>query len=690
MKKLSILLAVLLVFGSLAAFADDQAQPPSPADVQKAIDDVAALKAQPAIKATGSISFSMGSDTKPSTPDLPTFASSKSATATLTIGSSDDMATASLGLNLLAVPSVSTKGSIDWMAASDQYNAVTQATGGLNGITLPDYLSWMGIQDLITFYNGAYDDTDAADANLINQTTGLTDLLAVVNGNGTIGTVGELNSDSDGITLYTAIAPSDTIDTSADPPEFNFTDAVGAAMSTLYTAVKNEIASQMDAAVAKILSTGSSSINTISTWAGLAAYINSITTPTQFDSLTASDVALITEAVDYYTAFEDVYTNTYAEQYPLTVETTLTAPPFISSASFSLKKIAGVLDVAGNMSGQHTSVGGINLDASGHQSDTVKSYPSLGLSLSSGVVDGLTAGVTLYSDDNAAKNAVSAVADSWYKWTDTSVAAASPVEPKLGLKLNGGYTMAIGDSMSVGGSAAVGMYDLNGGSDMNFGFSVMPTFSGLGANVSAEIDSGLGIFYLGANADYTVMGITPSVTFVTVSQTGSDVYSYVKDSKWTSGKSAVLGAGGTLFGGGVSVDLSQFLPFAATVGGHLTYAMPTGVDNILGWDASLSVTPVDFLTVTGGASMPGVFEGDTTINAFGFNAGATATFDPFTFTAGLTSSYNKDKGGSFLGWNAGVSFKHSIATVSANASSAYDKDSAASYVKWSVGATMSF
>ncbi|MBU8912387.1 MAG: hypothetical protein KOO61_00070, partial [Spirochaetales bacterium] len=85
MKKLSILLLGLILVSGFV-FAQDG----------------------PALTATGSISFVFGADLNDETPNLPTFADTVAATTTIALATDDGKVSATIGLNLLAAPSVAT------------------------------------------------------------------------------------------------------------------------------------------------------------------------------------------------------------------------------------------------------------------------------------------------------------------------------------------------------------------------------------------------------------------------------------------------------------------------------------------------------------------------------------------------------------------------------------------------------
>ena len=665
MKKITLVLVLLLAFG-FAAVAQDE-------------------DAAPAVKLTGSLDFTLGADTQTDTPDLPVMSYAKAATAGITVSSADEMVSASIELNLLAASSVSSTTELDFTGpdAYDQYSSLNKA--------IDAWMNWEEIQAYVAFFNTIFDDVDAIDDDAdIFEAADLTAFLAVLNSNVTIGTIAEANADADGVDLYAAIDPTDTVDAAADPGEFVMTDAVGAAMAVLAPTVQFAISTLVDEAIADILDNAdTAAVNTLATAAGLGGYVGALV-PTTVEALTTGDIEAITAAVDYSSAATAEFAPFLVD---VTSTVTLTAPSFIKAASFKLMGVGGVADMVGNMGGQNVKVGNIAVDGKGHSDATVKSYPSISATLASGVVDGLTAGLTFYSDDNADAVAVDAVADTWYTWIDETVAAADPVEPKLGLKVDAGYSTSVGD-MTIGAKASIGLYDMlaDDTADQAFAFSVMPSFSGFGAKVDVQFDSGLDMTYIGADASYTMMGIVPSVAFDMVTLAEDNVLKYVADGEYASGMDAVKGMGGMAIGGGVTIDVGQFIGMTASVNGGATYAMPTDADEILAWNAGLSVTPIDMLTISAGASDVGIWEGAMQ-SLMGWNADATVALSPFTIKAGINSAFKANSDGdpvSKFGWSGSLAYTHSIATVTASVGSAWDTADDEDYITWSIASKIKF
>jgi hypothetical protein len=694
MKKLSIFLALLLLFG-MFAFAEDEAAVEYPAaeDVQTALSDLSALKAQTPVAVTGKIGFTVSNDTKVGTPKLPVMAGTKSATAKMTISAADGLVSASIGLDLLKDPTVATT----LTRASDD-----TMEGGYS-IYAPEYQDYLDLKALVEFVDSNFEIDDTDDNDIFGADHTFFDTLVSTINAQTDPDIARAATSDDGeneIVLYDPVADDATPGTdqfqltTSDVGTVTATEianALAAAQSSI--GVLDDVNDFVDDVVQAILDDADDiTLYSINSLAELDTYFASGIDVEDTDNFTTNDIDCLQTAVDFAASYKAV-TEAFDEN-AYTVETKLTAASFISSASFSLMKIFGVVDMTGNMSGQNVKVGMIALDGKGHTSTSVSGYPSLKLSLSSGVVSGVSAAVTLYSDDNADKDDVAAVADTWYTWPDETVAAADPVEPKLGLLVDGGYSTAVGD-MTVGANVAVGLYDLLSTADpsaMQFGLSIKPSFSGFGATVSGEFDMGLNMTYIGADIGYSVMGIKPSVAFVMAStKEGEDeVITYVKDDKWTSAKSAVLDTGGMYLGAKASVDISQFAPITGSVSGNFDLGMPTGGENVIGWGASLSVTPVSLVTVAAGISDAGLYQGDATKPTLAFNASATVTYAPLKITGGISSAYNKDKDAAFLTWNGGVTLTHSIASVALTVSNAYDKDEDAAYLKYSMATSISF
>jgi hypothetical protein len=331
----------------------------------------------------------------------------------------------------------------------------------------------------------------------------------------------------------------------------------------------------------------------------LITALDTLGTDHQFNQLFGdSEKAAISAVVDLY------YSAPYSDTTNDATVTTTIAQQFLKSVTLKFVEVGGVLDITANFGNQHVSIGSINLDGSGHMATAVKTYPSLNLSLSAGVVEGLRTGIEFYTDDNGAKDAVEET-DEWYTYTDETADNADPVEPKYGLKFNAGYTASIGD-MSVGADAAMGMYDLLGAENLAFGFTVNPFFSGFGANAKVMFDYGLSMMLLGVAADYTIMGITPDVYFKYIMNDPEGAYQlgYSSAPKTTSAMVMSDMTGGMLIGGGVKADLQETvpsLPLGIKLGANIDLGLPTAAAaTYIAWDGSIAVIPVENLTVSFG------------------------------------------------------------------------------------------
>ena len=111
--------------------------------------------------------------------------------------------------------------------------------------------------------------------------------------------------------------------------------------------------------------------------------------------------------------------------------------------------------------------------------------------------------------------------------------------------------------------------------------------------------------------------------------------------------------GGMELGGGVSANLSEFLPLAVTVSGGVDVALPTNDDTFIAWNFGLSVAPMDALSIY-------------------FNGGG----DGFI-------------GNGFI-FSTGVNYLYSIANVYFKLYNSWDADNEESYLGWGLGTTVSF
>jgi hypothetical protein len=682
MRKITLVLVLLLAFG-FAAVADNG-------------EDAA-----PAVKLTGELGLTIGADTQEDTPNLPVMSYAKKATAGITLSSEDEKVSASIELDLLAASSVSATTDLDlgFFGAVFGYGGpyAYDDYSGVDG-TIGAWQAWEAVEDAVDFFNDVVEwvDDEATDKDLFTKATEQTAFLALLNVY-TVNISASLASVDDGdIELdLSPVAPSDT----PESDEFILDNAAATDVGTMAGAVWGYIDTMVDTAIDLLTDAASTAaVQAITDQATLAAYVIGLLAE-DVDDLTAKDKEQITEAVDYLSDYEEEQLAAGGGLPTATTTLTVTSPSFIKKASFKIKEIGGVVDLAGNLTDTNLKVGNISLDRKGHfdetdSDDAIGSYPSVSASLSSGVVEGLTAGVTFYSDANDAADEVD-VSDTWYTWMDETD-AEDPTEPKLGLKFDAGYSTTISD-MTIGADAAIGIYDMAGGDASEFGLSLKPSFSGFGATVGLQFDNGLGMTYIGVDGSYSFMGIVPSVAFdmVTFADDSDNVLAWVEDDEYTTGMAAIKDAGGMAIGGGVKVDVGQFIGMTASVDGGATYAMPDDADAILGWNAGLSVTPLEMLTVGASVSDNGVWYG-TVGSYLGFGADATVSLSPFTIKGGLDYKYiaiddeDPATAGQEFGWSGSVAYTHSIATITASAGSAWDVVDEVGYTKWSLMTKIKF
>ncbi|HAK46461.1 MAG TPA: hypothetical protein DCO79_11155 [Spirochaeta sp.] len=576
------------------------------------------------IAVTGSVSFSLGDSTETETA-LPTFSGASTATGAVSIATDDEKVVASVGFNLMPAITVAAE-------TFDIYGEM----GTFDGMDeVASYQTYMGIEAAAEFFNDHAGDTTAKDDVTIWGANAETELeTGLVNG--TFDMVAS-DDDADGITLTTPIATTDT----AETDEFLMNAANIVNVNAVSGTFLAEIGTQYDEAIEIILGECSTNFDfDESTYVFGVSDLDDVLTALTEDELkdwTADDKALVAQAYALEKEYLFLAAAIDGDAYDPTVTAALN---FVTSASMAFKDVAGVLDITMNLMGTHVSAGNIMVDGAGHTSTAVKGYPSLMVGLSSGVVDGVNAGLTLYIDDNAVQEAVS---DTWYTWMDEAEAMAEPV---YGLGVAGGYTMA-GDDMTVGANVAFGLYDLAG--DMVWALSIAPMFSGYDANVGVQFDYGMDMMYLMASVDYTIMGITPSVAFHYLANTGDNVLAYAASTY--SVMADYKNSDGMLLEAGLAVDLTDLIGMGVSVNGGMDYDL---TDSNLAWNAGVSAAGlVDGLTV-------------------GFDCDADAVE------------------GSTFDWGVSASYVYGIATLSASVGSDYNTTDSASYTSWSLGTTVSF
>ena len=680
MKRTLTVLLVLLVAASFvfAQDAEEEVTLPTAEEANAAIETLNALDEElGGVTFSGSLEFGLSGKLDSDTPNLPAFDSTETAKATLGLATEDGKVSASLSLDLLAQPTVETE--LD-LGASD---TSAYDSGLFDPNNWEKYIDaweeWETVLAWVDFWDEIEDD-ETNDVDIFDDGDNQ-DIVDALNVSPT--TIAEFD---DGVVLYDPVKAGET----ADDEEFVFDATFESNAAAVRAQLETVILSKVDEAIDKITDNADDAdIVAITTYAGLDTYVNTTLDVDEVNALSADDKEYLTDAVDLAVAYEAVTLDAFQEE--ITATTTLTGADYITAASLKLMAVAGVVDITAVIDSANLGVGSISLDEKGHQDDTVDSYSGIDIALTSGLIEGVSAGVSFYSDDNDAEDETD-VSDDWYTWLDESADNEEPTEPNLALGFNAGYSTTISD-MTIGADAEVGLYDLMA-DEPNFGFSVMPSFSGMGANVSAEISSGLDIFYAMGMVDYTIMGITPSayVHSVTLNNDDYDLV-YVEDAEYSSGLGQVKGEGGLLVGGGVDVDVTALAPLpvtAFTVGGGASYSLPTDGDSILGWDASLSVTPIEIVTISGGASDAGIFEGDAmSVLAWNADVSLTAT-ENITLSGGVNSKYNDDAEDSVLGWNVKTVITHGAATITGTLESAYDKDDDAAVLSYSLLSKVSF
>ncbi len=602
MKKIALVLAVLLCALPMMAFAE--------------------------IAVSGSVSFSIG-DSNETDPTLPAFSGSSSVTGSVTIATDDEKVVASATFNLL--PTVTTT----YTGYSNDYYYNWDA--GLTNFGL-DYMNYLSLSTAVDFYNDHADDETAVAEVTIWTATTEADLQAELK-DGTALDLLASDDDTGEITI------KDAVDASAETDEFVWSTANSASVNTINAAFQGELLLQVTDAIEKILDEASTATKADLTAGGIVLTnfdVTSAVTNNMFDYLsntatydiikdwTADDKAVVLAALD----LEMAYNNMGVPDETPTVESALS---FVESASLAFNNVGGIVDIVCNLKGTHVTAGAISVDEAGHQSDAVSGYPSMMIGLSSGVVEGLNAGVTLYIDDNDMQSAVS---DTWYTWLDEAEDASEPV---YGLGVSGGYSTAVGD-MTVGASATFGLYDLQG--DKAYAFSIAPSFSGMGANVAVEFDYGLDMMYLMASADYTIMGLTPSVAFHYLAADGD--YNLAYNDSPASVMADFKAADGMLLEAGLAADLSELVGMGVSVSGGMDYGLTSSE---LAWNAGLSVAGlVEGLTVGFDCDADSV-EGST----FDYAVSASYAYGIATLSASLGSNYNSDDDANYTSWSVGTS-----------------------------------
>ena len=656
------------------------------------------------VSASASLSFEFGDpDLRDTTPNLPAFSYAQAATATLGLASGDEKVVATATLNLLAPVSATTEmdaveDTVNYYDAIYEQGTTDVLENQLGGLVATN---WAKLQGVIDWWNeddvrgnavwGAYkyfafsstrsDDDITADTTAFSAAVlakSIDNALAYDTDDTALEAFEKYDLveefDSPTITLKDLV---EEIEEAAEEFDFvgigNTTDEIGdtyyavvseSGAETPLTDITGALVAQMDADIDAYLevaltsdidgtATGVQNLydSQVTAWTS-GNFISRMESygASTFQYLTAAERAALVNVADLVLSYNiavgggpsdpDTYTTTIVQN-------------FISSVTLSFMGVGGVVDVTCYFGGQHVTAGAFSLDMVGHQDpdDNTGAYPALKLALSNGVVPGLSAGLTFYTDITDMQDAVD-VADDWYTWIDESALEDEDlVDPVYGLKIDGGYMADLGD-MSAGATFAFGMYDLLG-DDTSMGFSVMPSFYGMGANIGVCFDYAvlMKLMKLGVTADYTIMGITPNVYFRMFTNNGADgYYTVYGDASSVADVVKTDDDGGMELGGGVSANLADLLPLAVTISGGLDYAMPTNDDNYYAWNAGLSVVPMDAVTISFGAN------GDSFIgNGFLFNAGVNYVYSIANIYFKLFNSWDADNEERYLGYTLGTS-----------------------------------
>lgn len=699
MKKIALLLVCLMVITSFA-FAEEEA---SAEDKVTALEErVAALEGAPAVSFGGSVEFNMGGNSKPGTPNGPQISGADSGSASVSLSSGDDKVEASLSIDLFAQPSVDVAISGGPYAEGNGASPVAD----MHEVGRNDYQNYVDAVNGAAWYseNREYktplNETIVWDTDSTGGTT-YSRLVASLS-DSVLNLVHSETEENKDLKLKTYVSPDTT-----NPGTDEFTTNTATQVSSLQAillAFNTAAVTEFNNAVQAILDELSAdSIRTLddSGWVNanaggtyitttvIANYMNGLTY-NEIKSLSTDDRKVIVAAFDFVASYER---KTDGDDNTITVTSAL---DFISGAGITIREIGGYVDVTASYGTASISTGEINVDKSGHQEEAAGgNYGSLGASISSGVVEGLEAGVTFYVDATSVKDEVAAVADDWYTWLDETVEAAEPVEPKYGLGINAGYSTTVAD-MTIGADVAFGLSDLAGGDDLTWGIAVSPSFEGFGAKAALNFAYALDIMLINFHAEYDVLGwATPYVTVHYVNNGGDYVLQFVEEGKYGSTLNQVYGLGGVHISAGTSVSLANILPetMSVSLNGGADVAIANDADVIVAWDAAVAVSPLEGLEITASVNDAGIKDGEKqdAFKMFGWDAGVSYTNWGATFGGNIGMAYNEDAdSGSVLSWGINASYVIGAATVSGKVSSGWDKDNQDGWVEWTIGTSVSF
>jgi hypothetical protein len=591
MKRIALLTVLLLVLGLASGFAAD-----SPVAV------------------TGSLGFGIGvPDFAAGNPIYPQFNAyeSSSATATLKASLANDAITAGVDINLMALPTVTRTDA----AFQQLYPAQDPLLGGafVNNWAAP-YKEWLKLSGYVTFWNNNYGDVDVIDgATTIWKTGDLAAAYATLTAQDKGGLLDATSAES-AIVIY-AFANADFAKT---PVLTALTTESGNFFTKVDAAVENALAYIIGKTSAAVQADIAASAGALLSDKFVAYLANGSTglTYTQIAAFAADDRAYLKQAADLYVAWQNaVGAVGIAQAASLAVKGN-----FLSGANVTFHKVAGLLDISYLFGGQHAAAGSINADYSGHSSTAVSSYSGLSVALASGVVPGVTGGLSFYASAPSAE-----VTDVWYNILDVP---ATITEPAYGLGVNAGYSMAIMEGTTVGADVMFAMYDLL--ATRSWAFSVKPAFSGFGATVGGEFAYGLdGVMIASVNASYAIMGITVSPFFKYAAKGTAYVPAYV--ATVTTIDQSIMNGGGYDVGANLSADISKLVaavPVTVTAG--LTYGAAT-----LEWNAGLSATMMGFTLAANANSAPLLTTGN-----LDYSVSLSYAYDKATLKAAYTSAWS--------------------------------------------------
>lgn len=614
MKKIALVLAVLLCALPMMAFAE--------------------------VAVSGSVSFSLG-DSETSDTTWPVFAGSSSATGSVSLATDDEKVVATLGFDLMPVIATTYEA-----YSHDAFYSINEVI--ITGVA--DYNLPLLERSVGFFNDHASDETAVGEVSIWN---GLVEKYLentlVVNSYNLVAS----DDDSDEIVLKSVTS----VAADATPDKLFWNDKVKAVVADATSAFDTMLDSQVEDAILNIMSEASWAVHFDDAAYSLAAEdLKTFVQGISYDESkkwSSDDIATVKQALDLemaYSALGDL---------PGGDPTVTTTASFVTSATLAFKDIAGLVDMTMNLAGTHVTAGKIKVDGAGHSSTAVSGYPSVMVGLSSGVVEGLNAGVTVYIDDNDLADSAS---DDEFTWLDESVGYTAQT---YGIGAQAGYSMAVMEDLTVGATVAFGAYDLKDEAPAK-ATSLGVNASGFGGSLNVQWDTNWAdLGYVGVMAGYSIMGFGVDVSYETVKATG-DVLAYCASPASVSAKfmtdkydaaPSAEDAPAALLGLGLTADLSELVGMAVTGYWGMDMGLAGGVADATAWNA--------------GVALPGVlgFVEDLTVSAdFDADSVEGSTFD----------------------WSAGLAYKYSIAAISFSIGEDYSAADDAQYLTWSLGTSVSF